>query len=94
MNLEIGTEAAQFPEKESVNGILVAVQIVVPLARPNVRRRLIYIKSSPVAEDNIWRPKVFFVKTFWPLIFLQKKTIHMTAEVILVKIFGLWLQPS
>ncbi len=25
MNVEIGTEAAQFPEKENVNGIFVAV---------------------------------------------------------------------
>ncbi len=26
MNVEIGTEAAQFPEKEYINGIVVAVQ--------------------------------------------------------------------
>jgi hypothetical protein len=26
MNVEIGTEAAQFPEKEYINGIFVAVQ--------------------------------------------------------------------
>ncbi len=26
MNVEIGTEAAQFPEKEHINGIFVAVQ--------------------------------------------------------------------
>jgi hypothetical protein len=26
MNVEIGTEAAQFPEKENINGIFVAVQ--------------------------------------------------------------------
>jgi hypothetical protein len=26
MNVEIGTEAAQFPEKEHLNGIFVAVQ--------------------------------------------------------------------
>jgi hypothetical protein len=26
MNVETGTEAAQFPEKEHINGILVAVQ--------------------------------------------------------------------
>jgi hypothetical protein len=28
MNVEIGTEAAQFPEKEYINGILVAVHSV------------------------------------------------------------------
>jgi hypothetical protein len=27
MNLEIETEAAQFPEKEYINGILIAVQL-------------------------------------------------------------------
>ncbi len=27
MNVDIGTEAAQFPEKEYVNGIFVAVQV-------------------------------------------------------------------
>jgi hypothetical protein len=32
MNVEIGTEAAQFPEKEYINGIFVAVQAV--LYRP------------------------------------------------------------
>ena len=28
MNVEIGTEAAQFPEKEYINGIFVAVYII------------------------------------------------------------------
>jgi hypothetical protein len=27
MNVEIGTEAAQFPEKEYINGIFIAVQL-------------------------------------------------------------------
>ncbi len=27
MNVKIGTEAAQFPEKEYINGIFVAVQV-------------------------------------------------------------------
>ncbi len=30
MNVEIGTEAAQFPEKEYVNGIFVVVYILSP----------------------------------------------------------------
>jgi hypothetical protein len=29
MNVEIGTEAAQFPEKEYINGIFVAVWVAV-----------------------------------------------------------------
>ncbi len=28
MNVEIGTEAAQFPEKENINGIFVAVSTI------------------------------------------------------------------
>jgi hypothetical protein len=28
MNVEIGTEAAQFPEKEYINGIFLAVHVV------------------------------------------------------------------
>jgi hypothetical protein len=31
MNVEIGTEAAQFPEKEYINGLFVAVQGLWPL---------------------------------------------------------------
>jgi hypothetical protein len=30
MNVEIGTEALQLPEKEYINGIFVAVQFTVP----------------------------------------------------------------
>ncbi len=33
MNVEIGTEAAQFPEKEDINGIFVAVQYIVCTVR-------------------------------------------------------------
>jgi hypothetical protein len=29
MNVEIGTEAAQFPEKECINGIFLAVTVLV-----------------------------------------------------------------
>ena len=43
MNVEIGTETAQFPEKEYINGIFVAVQhrtigISIDLAQPRPRR--------------------------------------------------------
>jgi hypothetical protein len=33
MNVEIGTEAAQFPEKEYINGIFVAVHSSRPLSK-------------------------------------------------------------
>jgi hypothetical protein len=34
MNVEIGAEAAQFPEKEYINGIAVAVQSGSVISRP------------------------------------------------------------
>jgi hypothetical protein len=34
MNVEIGTEAAQLPEKEYINGIFVAVQAVIIFPHP------------------------------------------------------------
>ncbi len=36
MNVKIGTEAAQFPEKEYINGIFIAVQSVINLFRPAI----------------------------------------------------------
>jgi hypothetical protein len=33
MNVEIGTEAAQFPEKEYINGIFIAVHMLLRLIR-------------------------------------------------------------
>ncbi len=41
MNVEIGTEAAQFPEKEYVNGIFVAVYI-----------KTLHLKQSPKTETG------------------------------------------
>ncbi len=38
MNVEIGTEAAQFPEKEYINGNFVAVQ-----TRVTIRRYILFI---------------------------------------------------
>jgi hypothetical protein len=32
MNVEIGTEAAQFPDKEYINGIAVAVYVVIAIS--------------------------------------------------------------
>jgi hypothetical protein len=36
MNVEIGTEAAQFPEKEYINGIVLAVQLSGAHHNPNL----------------------------------------------------------
>ncbi len=33
MIVEIGTEAAQFPEKEYINGIFLAVRVLLPIFR-------------------------------------------------------------
>jgi hypothetical protein len=36
MNVEIGTEAAQFPEKEYINGIFIAVKVILFFNAPYV----------------------------------------------------------
>jgi hypothetical protein len=67
MNLKIGAEAAQFPEKESINGIFVAVQLVVPLARNQLTKRktAAYLYQAVSPEDNIYSGQKFFcVKHF------------------------------
>jgi hypothetical protein len=46
MNVEIGTEAAQFPEKEYINGIFVAVLNAVRRKRKISDCRLIKLKLS------------------------------------------------
>ncbi len=40
MNVEIGTEAAQFPEKEYINGFFVALQLSLPLYTVKMKREL------------------------------------------------------
>jgi hypothetical protein len=44
MNVEIGTEAAQFPEKEYINGILLAVYII---------RRIMEMHCKRMAGENL-----------------------------------------
>jgi hypothetical protein len=48
MNVEIGTEATQFPEKEYINGIFVAVQSTL------LRRafRLISCRKRKIGEEE------------------------------------------
>jgi hypothetical protein len=45
MNVEIGAEAALFPEKEYINGIAVAVRIW-------IRRYSVLAMNSPSPEEN------------------------------------------
>jgi hypothetical protein len=45
MNVEIGTEAAQFPEKEYINGIFLAVYIQITYS-------VTYIRSIAAVEMN------------------------------------------
>ncbi len=49
MNVEIGTEAAQFPEKEYVIGIFVAVQRKLGLARVHIQRLQMHPKGPQQA---------------------------------------------
>ncbi len=49
MHVEIGTEAAQFPEKEYINGIFAAVHCLEDLSvilMAVAQRRLQYVESS------------------------------------------------
>jgi hypothetical protein len=50
MNVEIGTEAAQFPEKEYINGLFVAVSDF----EQDVRR-----PGGWQVEDMMWRTRMF-----------------------------------
>jgi hypothetical protein len=47
MNVEIGAEAALFPEKEYISGILVAVHEAQPCVEHRIRKRR--VKSDPDA---------------------------------------------
>ncbi len=47
MNVEIGTEASQFPEKEYINGIFVAVQLP-------YNRRTVKLKQQMFANNKIF----------------------------------------
>jgi hypothetical protein len=47
MNVEIGTEAALFPEKEYISGIFVAVHEAQPCAEHSIRKR--WVMSDPDA---------------------------------------------
>jgi hypothetical protein len=56
MNVEIGAEAAQFPEKEYINGIAVAVQATLLAVRP-VRQPYAgvdFIPRSGIYEFGYW----------------------------------------
>jgi hypothetical protein len=48
MNVEIGTEAAQYPEKEYINGIFVAVSTVHCTVRENKVLQHVLRKQSTV----------------------------------------------
>ncbi len=63
MSVEIGTEAAQFPEKEYINGIFVAVYTVKrPILKSSLMRQIVpleYIntlkkKKYPKSLDNLY----------------------------------------
>jgi hypothetical protein len=38
MNVKIGTEAAQFPEKENINGIFVAVNTTIKVVEKSTKK--------------------------------------------------------
>jgi hypothetical protein len=72
MNVEIGTEAAQFPEKEYINGIFVAVQYKFNCDSPFSYLRTLFplqIFLSSVATARcafaMWRPATALPPDSW-----------------------------
>jgi hypothetical protein len=70
MNVEIGTEAAQFPEKEYINGILVAVHTPPMLSMSrNIEVQTTHIESKHISNiahhcivTNYWNYNKSFSK--------------------------------
>ncbi len=56
MNVEIGTEAAQFSEKEYISGIFVAVCAVD-----------LYVKVAQLSNWQLWAKKMAFQRTLHPI---------------------------
>jgi hypothetical protein len=59
MNVEIGTEAAQFPEKEEINGIFLAVYVttlfsILYLCLGQVTKRTATSVSKSVDDSTSW----------------------------------------
>jgi hypothetical protein len=60
MNVQIGTVAAQFPEKEYINGIFIAVWPLFPPGRPRISRSFVILgctkqKFSFVPPTRPWQ---------------------------------------
>jgi hypothetical protein len=51
MNVEIGTEAAQFPEKEYINAIFVAVWLIIPTSRALLKT--FRVRSSAFSASSV-----------------------------------------
>ncbi len=69
MNVEIGTEAALFPEKEYINGIFVAVWILVK----NTRVCLQFCWTPEIVQILVWLISTLQVLFVFCLFYLFKK---------------------
>ncbi len=49
MNVEIGTETAQFPEKEYINGIFVAVRLIFQLSHVHIFNDDVTVYLPPIS---------------------------------------------
>jgi hypothetical protein len=61
MNVEIGTEAAQFPEKEYINGIFVAVYLKLLAHRLELRLHGFFFIHRPLFGPRIGQTALFAV---------------------------------
>jgi hypothetical protein len=64
MNVEIGTEAAQFPEKEYINGIFVAVRSDALTTPPDLIHSKIWFLRAAVKKQYS-RPKEKIKYRLW-----------------------------
>jgi hypothetical protein len=64
MNEEIGTEAAQFPEKEYINGIFVAVHPKYPTLRLSDQTLGVHCSATETGVFLMNRLWIIFQKTY------------------------------
>jgi hypothetical protein len=71
MNVEIGTEEAQFPEKENINGYRLKVREIVSktnlLTIPPLSRRSPVPENPPPPPHNHWETLLHAVKRVGPI---------------------------
>jgi hypothetical protein len=86
MKMEIGTEAAQFPEKDFINESFLAVCVLrVNLPMPNDRRGVELNKTTSNKRGHL--PILFFTRHFRPLMCIFLSVSFLIAKCLFRKFF-------